>query len=138
MAHPGMSVGEVFEECISKRVQGIPFRNDQGLITGRISIRHVFRETCVPKDVIEAAHMLGDQIAHLNLHEVKARQLLSQPAERFLIDNIPTLTPNSPLVKAIAIMEKFNSSYLFVFDDEYRGAVTRFSIARMLLEHGEE
>jgi predicted transcriptional regulator len=135
IAHSGMTVGEVFDECIRAGVQGIPYQDDSGKILGRISMRHVLREVCVPRDVLHAAHMLGDEIAHLNMPEVDVRELLGQPAEKYLIDNIPTLTPGSPLVKAIAIMEKYNSSYLFVFDDGYKGAVSRYGIARMILQH---
>ena len=138
VAYSGMTIGEVFEECIAKGVQAIPFQNAEGVIIGRISMRHVFRLAYLSTDVLNAAHLLGDQLNHLDMSEVNVRELFNQPAERYLIDNIPTLTPRSPLIKAIAIMEKYNTSYIFVFDGEYKGIVTRFGIARILLKHPEE
>jgi CBS domain-containing protein len=137
MAHPGMQVIDVFKECVAKGVHGIPFCDESGVITGRITIRQVFRELCVPKDVVSGAHMLGDQIDHLDLPDIEKCQMLGQPVERFVQDSIPSLTLNSPVVKAIAIMEKFDSSYLFVIDGEYRGVVTRFGITRTLIKHWE-
>jgi CBS domain-containing protein len=135
MARPGMQVIDVFKECVAKGVHGIPFCDHNDKITGRISIRHVFREVCVPQDVVSGAHMLGDQIGHLDLPDIEKCQILGLPVERFVLDNIPSLTPNSPAVKAIAIMEKYGSSYLFVIDDEYRGVVTRFGITSLLIKH---
>jgi CBS domain-containing protein len=137
VARPGMKVIDVFRECVAKGVHGIPFCNENDEITGRVSIRHVFREVCVPKDVVSGAHMLGDQIGHLDLPDIEKCQMLGLPAEQFVLDNIPSLTPNSPAIKAIAIMEKYNSSYLFVIDDEYRGVVTRFGITSLLIKHWE-
>jgi len=136
MAHPGMMIGEVFQECIAKRVQGIPFQNRDGVITGRISIRHVFREACVTKDMIDGAHLMGDHIDHLELQDMETCKILGQPVELYLLDSIPAISSNASVRKAVAIMEQFNSSYAFVIDDgDYKGAATRFGIASLLLKH---
>ena len=136
MAHPDMMVGEVFQECLTKKVHGIPFHNGDGIITGRISIRHIFRLTCVTKDMINGAHMLGDHIDHLELQGMEKCTILGQPVERYLLKNIPALSSTGSIRKAVAIMEQFNSSYAFVIDDgDYKGTVTRFGVARLLLKH---
>jgi len=136
MAHPGMVVGEVFQECIAKGVHGIPFHNVDGIITGRISIRHIFRLACVTKDIIDGAHMLGDHINHLELQDMEKCKILGQPVERYLLEDIPALSSTGSVRKAVAIMEQFNSSYAFVIDDGgYKGTVTRFGVASLLLKH---
>lgn len=136
VAHPGMKVVEAFRECIDNNVQGIPFQDANGVITGRISVRHIFRIACIQEDVVKGAHLLGDRIMHLDMPSIERCRILDQPVEKFLLDNIPTLTSSSPEVKAVAIMEKYNSSYLFVLDDgEYQGVVTRLGIVRLLLKN---
>ncbi len=135
MARPGMKMVDVFRECVEKRVPGIPYCNDQGVITGRISIRHVFREVCVPSDVVSGAHMLGDEVTHLDLPDIEKCRILDEPVEKFLLSKTPFLTSNSPVVKAIALMEKFNSTYVFVVDEGYRGVITQLGIATLLLNH---
>ncbi len=138
IAHAGMTVGEVFQECVSKGVAGVPYRNEEGTIIGRISMRHVFREKCVPRDVVEGAHLLGDAITHLDLQDIEKCHILSQPVEPFLLTTIPSLNSHSPVIKAVAIMEQYNSSYLFIIDDGvYQGTVTRAGIASLLVKHWE-
>jgi predicted transcriptional regulator len=138
VAHAGMTVGEVFQECVSKGVAGVPYRDEQGVIIGRISMRHVFREKCVPRDMVEGAHLLGDDISHLELQDIEKCHILGQPVEPFLLTTIPTLNSSSPVIKAVAIMEQYNSSYLFIIDDGiYQGTVTRAGIASLLVKHWE-
>jgi len=45
IAHPGMTVLDVFRECVKADVPGIPFQDGKGNITGKASIRHVLKET---------------------------------------------------------------------------------------------
>jgi CBS domain-containing protein len=135
MARPGTKVADVLQECVEKRVPGIPYCDEQGEITGRISIRHIFCHACVPPDVVSGAHMLGDQITHLDLPAIEKCRILDQPVEKYLLEKRPCLTSNSPAVKAVALMEKFQVSYVFVVDEEYRGIVTQLGIAALLLKH---
>ncbi len=138
VAHAGMTVGEVFQECVTKSVAGLPYRDEKGSIVGRISMRHVFREKCVPRDVVGGAHLLGDAISHLELQDIEKCHILGQPVEPFLLTTIPSLNSSSPVIKAVAIMEQYNSSYLFIIDDGvYQGTVTRAGIASLLVKHWE-
>ncbi len=138
VAHAGMTVGEVFQECVAKGVAGLPYRDENGAIIGRISMRHVFREECVPGDMVDGAHLLGNSFTHLDLQDIEKCQILSQPVEPYLLKTIPSLSSGSPVVKAVAIMERYNSSYLFIIDDgAYQGTVTRAGIASLLVKHWE-
>jgi CBS domain-containing protein len=137
MARPGMRVADVIRECVEKQVPGIPYCDAQGKITGRISVRHVFCRACVPPDVVSGAHMLGDQVGHLDLPSIEKCRIMEEPVEKYLLEKRPCLTSGSPVVKAVALMEKYQASYVFVVDEEYRGIVTQLGIAALLLKHAE-
>lgn len=53
-----MSVGDGFEECVAKRVPGIPFCNTRDEVVGRVSFRHTLKMTCVPNYLVKEAHLL--------------------------------------------------------------------------------
>ncbi len=128
-------VEDFFAECVRRDVPGLPFVNDQGEITGRISIRHVFKETCIPHWAIRAAHVLGDRIDAVNIPHVRAREILAEPVEKYRLPAFASSTPRSPIVKGLAIMEQVNTSYIFLIDDgQYTGIVTHMKIARQLME----
>ena len=135
MIRAGMTLRDVFEECIGRSVPGLPFADASGTIVGRISIRDVFKRTCIPDYMVKAAHVLGDHIDFVNIPESYAAQVLAMPAESYVLQNIAHVTSESPVVKALAIMEKFGTGYIFLIDEgQYQGVVTRMSIARRMLE----
>jgi len=131
----GMTLRDFFEECVRCNVPGLPYGDDQDRIVGRISIRDVYKYMAIPDHLIKVAHLLGDQTDQLDLPEMKVSETLNLPVETFLLENIPSVSPRSSVVKALAIMEMYNTSYIFLIEDgEYRGLVTRMVIAhRMLL-----
>ena len=53
-----------------------------------------------------------------------------------ILDDAACLASTAQITKAMALMEKFNSSYLFFVIDEgeYRGVVTRLGLTRVLLD----
>ena len=66
-------------------------------------------------------------------------QKTSAPQSRWIIRlvlaPVAIVTSSAPVVKALAMMEQYNSSYAFVIDDDqYRGIVTRMGIARLMLQ----
>ncbi len=136
----GMTLRDFFEECVRCNVPGLPYVDDQDRIAGRISIRDVYKHMAIPDHLIKVAHLLGDRTDQLDLPEVKLNKILELPVETFLLENIPGVSPQSSIVKALAIMEMYNTSYIFLIEDgEYRGLVTRMVIAhRMLLCIQEE
>ena len=47
------------------------------------------------------------------------------------------INSEAPLFKALAVMEKHDTTYLFVIDgDEYKGAISIMGIGRAMLEYG--
>lgn len=134
-AKAGMNIGQVFKECVNHNVPGIPYCDEEGRVVGRVSIRHTLKVSCIPKYVVKAAHLLGDELENISIPRELADKVLNMPVESFVLENIATITSSSPILKALAIMEKFNTGYIFLIDDgKYRGIVTRMGIAKLMLE----
>jgi predicted transcriptional regulator len=131
----GRTLRDFFEECVRCNVPGLPYVDDQDKVVGRVSIRDVYKHMAIPDHLIKVAHLLGDQTNQLDLPEMKVSETLKLPVETFLLENIPSVSPRSSIVKALAIMEMYNTSYIFLIEDgRYCGLVTRMVIAhRMLL-----
>jgi len=135
IARTGMSVADVFAECVARNVPGIPFVDDEGKVIGRVSIRHTLKMTCIPEFMVKGAHLLGDAIDHLALKDDEIRYLLDLPVERFVLEDVAHLSASSPIVKALSVMEHYNTGYIFLCDDDqYKGMVTRMGIAKLLLQ----
>jgi len=78
---------------------------------------------------------MGDQTNKLDMSEQRILKRLARPVETYLLENIPCVSPASSLIKALAIMEAYNTHYIFLIEDEkYMGVVTRMVIANRLLE----
>ncbi len=138
VAKTGMTIGEVFEECVKQNVPGIPFCDENNKVVGRVSMRHAFKVSATPGYMVKAAHLLGDDIWHLSTSKIEVKKLLDMPVESFVLENIATVSASSPLVKALSIMEKYNSGYVFLIDEGvYEGIVTRMGIASLMLKNRE-
>lgn len=135
VAKAGMTIGQVFKECVSHNVPGIPYCDENGRVAGRISIRHTLKISATPGYMVGVAHLLGDNIHHLSTSKIEVKKLMDMPAEKFVLGNIAAVTSASPIVKALAIMEKFNTGYIFLIDSGiYKGIVTRMGIAKLMLQ----
>ena len=135
----GMTLRDFFEEAVRCNVPGLPFVDEDDRIVGRISVRHNFKMIAVPNSILRLADAMGDQTDKLDLSEKRVFEDLALPVETYLLEKMPTVSPRSALVKALAIMEAYNSSYVFLIEnDEYRGVVTRMTIARRMLESLKE
>lgn len=136
VADDSMTVGEALRECVNCRVPGIPFVDKDGKIIGRFSIRNMFYITSIPADLIKNAHLLGNNIEHLDVPEANYKSFMEKPARDFIVEWIIHLSPDSPVVKALALMEQFDTPYLFVVDENdcYLGVVTSIAIAARLVE----
>lgn len=138
LAVPGMSVADLFAECIRVQMPGIPYRDAMGRITGKASIRHILKMTCLPDYLIKHSHMLGDGIEHLRLPEIHGREILSRTIDDFILPSLPAVNSNAPVSKALAIMEQVDTTYLFILDgDEYHGAISIMNLAQHLLTTAE-
>ena len=135
----GMSLRHFFEEAVRCNVPGLPFVDKDGHIIGRISIRDVFKRIAVPSSYLRLAGAMGDQTNRLDMSEQKILEALDRPVENYLLENTPSVSPASSLIKALAIMEAYNTHYIFLIEDEkYMGVVTRMVIAERLLDWLDE
>ncbi len=135
----GMSLRHFFEEAVRCNVPGLPFADEHDHIIGRISIRDVFKHMAVPSSYLRLADAMGDQTDRLDMSEQRILKSLAQPIETYLLENIPCVSPASSIIKALAIMEAYNTHYIFLIEDgEYRGVVTRMVIANRLLDWLDE
>ena len=137
----GMTLRDFFQETVRCNVPGLPYVNEHDQIVGRISIRDVYKCIAVPDNILRIADAMGDgdQIGNLDLPEIKVLQTMDSPVEDYLLEKIPAVSPSSSVVKALALMELHNSSYIFLIeDDKYEGVVTRMIIAKRMLECVQE
>ena len=133
----GMTLRDFFQETVRCNVPGLPFVDEHDHIIGRISIRDVYKCIAVPDNILRIADAMGDgdQMGNLDMPEMKALEVMATPVENYLLEKIPTVSPSSTVVKALALMEVHNSSYIFLIEDgQYKGVVTRMIIAKRMLE----
>lgn len=135
----GMTLHEFLKEAVRTNVPGLPYVDEHDRIIGRISVRHVFKLIAVPASILRLADAMGDQTDKLDLSERRVLEALESPVEDYLLENIPTVSPSSAIVKALAIMEAYNTHYIFLIEDgKYMGVVTRMVIANRMLDWLEE
>ncbi len=131
----GNTLRDFFLETARRNVPGLPYVDAQDRLIGRISIRDVYRRIAVPDHLLRLADALGDQTDNLDLPEIQVAEMLALPVEAFRLENMPTVSPRSSIVKALALMEVHNSSYVFLLEGEaYQGVVTRMVIAKRMIE----
>ena len=134
VARPGMRIDEALRICVDCGVPGIPYVDDTGQIAGRFSVRNVFLLSSISPDMIKGAHLIGHGALNLEHPCEHYAEVFEKPVDSTIIRDIAALDSDSLITKAMALMEKFNSSYLFVIDDgNYRGTVTRLGLTRVLL-----
>jgi hypothetical protein len=130
VATPGMLVADLFRECAARQVPGIPFRNAAGHIAGKASVRHVLKRRCVPDFLVKNAGVLGDTLAGFTIVEDLARAMLEEPVDRLVLPDMAVVRRDAPMAKALAVMERHDTTYLFVIDgDVYHGCVSIMGIA---------
>jgi predicted transcriptional regulator len=133
----GMTLRDFFQETVRCKVPGLPFVDVQDQIIGRISLRDVYKTIAVPDNILRIADAMsdGEQMNKLGLQEIKILELMDTPVENYLLEKIPSVSPSSAVVKALALMEVHNSSYIFLIENgKYEGVVTRMIIAERMLE----
>jgi CBS-domain-containing membrane protein len=126
----GMVVRELFQECGRCHVQALPFCDEQGRLKGRITLKNVLRVSCLPEYIIQMAPVLGPQMSCVENAEAKAREILCKPVEPYVQTLHHSVDSGAPLIKALALMEQHDTSYIFVVDDgDYKGIITVSAIA---------
>ena len=135
VARSGMLVRDVFLECVRHHVQALPFCNDAGEVTGRVTLKNIMKYSCLPEYMVELVHVLGNQLSCLDKSAAKVKEILCNPIEPYVLEPHVSIGSEAPLVKALALMEKYDTSYIFVVDDSrYRGIVTIQGIAAKMAE----
>jgi CBS-domain-containing membrane protein len=135
IARPGMLVREFFGACGRAHAQALPFADESGRITGRVTLKNVLRLSCLPEYIVDLAPMLSPRMSCVEHAEEKAREILSCPIEPFVQSLHETIRPDAALIKALAMMERNDTSYIFVIDEgEYRGTITIQGIAASMSE----
>lgn len=135
LARSGMRIGEALRICVEHGVPGIPYTSSDGRIVGRFSVRNAFLLSSIPHDMIKGAHLIGHAALHLEHQDAHYAEVFDRPIDATILAEYPCLGSDALITKAMALMEKFNSSYLFVIDHGvYRGTVTRLRLTQVLLE----
>lgn len=129
----GMKVRDVFKECGKLHVQSLPYYNEEGILSGRLTLKNIMKFSCLPEHMVELAHLLGNQMSCVENAEEKAREIICNPVDPYVREVGETIPSTAPLIKALAIMERNDCSYIFVVDEGvYKGIVTIQSIAQVM------
>lgn len=135
VTRPGMLIGEALQICVDKWAPGLPYVGSDGEIAGRFSVRHTFLELSIPSDVVKGAHLIGRDAKGMEPPADQYDEIFSRTIDSLIIPDISCLASSAQITKAMALMEKMNSSHMFVADDgHYLGVVTRLGLTRILLE----
>jgi hypothetical protein len=135
---PGMLVRDVFIECGRAHVQSLPYVDESGKLTGRLTLKNIMKFSCLPEYMVELADLLGNQMSCVDNAELKAQQVICSPVEPHVRELGDTIPSAEPLIKALAVMERNDTSYIFVVDDGiYKGTVTIQGIAHQMTASGE-
>jgi CBS domain-containing protein len=132
---PGMLVRDVFAECGRLHVQALPFVDAQGRIAGRVTLKNIMKFACLPEHMVELAPLLGSFLSCVDNAEQKVHEVLCSPVDAYVRQASLFIQPEAPAIKALAIMEKNDTSYLFVVENgQYRGLITIQGIAEKMSE----
>ncbi|MGB5251821.1 MAG: CBS domain-containing protein [Sedimenticolaceae bacterium] len=135
VVRPGMSVRDVFAECGRAHVQALPFVDATGELTGRVTLKHVMEMGCLPEHMVAAAPLLGSFLSCIGNAQEKIEQLLNSQVDAYVQRLHVSIGSDEPAIKALAIMEQNDTSYLFVVDHgRYQGIITIQGIAQKMSE----
>jgi len=130
---PEMCVRDVFTECGERGVHALPYYNKKGKLSGTLTLKNIMKVSCLPDYMVELSSLLGNQMSCVENAEEKALEVICSPVEVYVRKIKQTISSTEPLIKALAMMVKNKTSYVFVVDDcEYKGQLTIQSIARAM------
>ncbi|MES9898473.1 MAG: CBS domain-containing protein [Sedimenticola sp.] len=131
----GMLVRDVFAECGRTHVQALPVLNKEGKITGRVTLKSIMKFSCLPEYMVELAPLLGGFLSCVENAEEKVNQVLCSQVDSYVLKASISIDSDAPAIKALAMMEKSDTSYLFVVDEgQYLGIITIQGIAERMSE----
>jgi CBS domain-containing protein len=134
-----MTVRQVFEECIRAHTPGLPFCDDQDLVSGRVTLKHILKRHYLSEYLVEMARVLGEQASDVEDMELLAKQLFDNRIDSYIQRPHASLTSTSSVIKAMALMEKLDTGYLFVIDEgQYMGVVTLHNLSKTILAYDNQ
>ncbi|MCU7852923.1 MAG: CBS domain-containing protein [Candidatus Thiodiazotropha sp. (ex Monitilora ramsayi)] len=134
----GMLVRDVFAECGRAHVQALPFVDGKGEISGRVTLKNIMEFSCLPEHMVDMAPLLGSFLSCVNNAEEKVKEVLCSTVDKYVRETGQFIDSSAPAIKALAFMEKNDTSYLFVVDaGQYMGVVTIQGIAARMSEMAE-
>ncbi len=137
VATAGMPIIEAVQHCLNAGLPGIPFCDAQGKVTGKISLKHLLVSTCVPKDISNYAHLISDNAVSMSTGNAleKLTPLMQAPVEDFVLTDFVYAASDTPLYKALALMDKYNTGYFFVLKEgRYMGSLTMHLLSQHMLD----
>ena len=136
VARAGMTVRDVFRECLHAHVQSLPYCDQEGKIVGRVTLKNIINRSIVPAHMAELAHVIGPRMSAFDEMERRMKEVFDDPVEPYVQEAHASIYSDSVLMKALAIMEHHDTSYLFVIDNgEYKGTLTIQGIAAWMMRH---
>ena len=131
----GMLVRDVFAECGRAHVQALPFVDASGRITGRVTLKNIMKFACLPEHMVAMAPLLGSFMSCVDNAQEKVSEVLRSTVDAYVREPHVAIRSDEPAIKALAVMEKHDTSYVFVVDDgQYKGIVTIQGIAAKMSE----
>lgn len=140
VVRPGMIVEDVFRECVTHSVHALPYCPTGLRPQGRVTLKNIMKFACIPEYMIELADMLSNNMSCLDNAAGRAREILAHPIESYVLPFETGIGLEAPVIKAVAKMEKHDTSYLFVLDEQgdYRGIITISGVAKRMLELNDQ
>jgi predicted transcriptional regulator len=85
---------------------------------------------CLPDYMVATAPLLGDFLSCVDNAQAKIEEVLASEVDPYVRSLHASIGSDEPAIKALAIMEQNDTSYLFVVDEgEYQGIITIQGIA---------
>lgn len=139
VARSGMTIRMFFAECSRANTPGLPYCNDEGKIVGRVTLKNVLKNTWLPDYLVAMARVLGEQLSNVQDIEENAKETCDGPIDPYVQRPHLSVTPGSSAVKALALMEQSDTSYIYVVDEgRYLGVVTIHSLADKLARYDKK
>ncbi|MCP3851847.1 MAG: hypothetical protein GY694_16670 [Gammaproteobacteria bacterium] len=137
------TVKDMFKYCIEANVPALPYRDQDGLIQGFISLKRVMGKDCLPNYLVELAGILHNDMNCTRQALEKIHTLFTNPVQDYIESPFHFIASDTILIRAVALMEQHDASFLFVADCsddtekshcDYKGIITRLSVAKKMLK----
>lgn len=138
----GDTIKQMLKYCIDSNVSELPYRDEEGLIQGFVSLKRVMGKDCLPNYLVELAGILNNDMNCTTQAMEKIHSLLTKPVDDYIENPFHFVASDTILIRAVALMEQHNTGFLFVADCaddidkshcDYKGIITRLSIAKKML-----